>query len=96
MTKKEAIRKHRKMWMKLAISGSPNKPKTENLYDCYLCAYDNQNCDNCLLIWPSIKKHRYNLCPCTRSYFGEWSCKNISLARRKALALKIANLKERK
>jgi hypothetical protein len=80
--------------MKLAESGAREKPKTGSLWDCYLCEYNQQDCPNCLLIWPRISKFSFNRCPCTLSYYKAWF-ESASLEERKKLALKIANLKER-
>lgn len=95
MTKEEAIKKHREMWMKLAENGKNEKPGLDIVHDCYLCAYNNQDCDNCLLVWPEITYYKSGFCPCTRSYFSAWANLKNTIGKRKKFALKIANLKER-
>ena len=93
MTKKKAIEMHREMWRELAKSGDAVKEDLGITLNCWLCEYDNQNCDRCLLEWPQLKGFSFGLCPCARSYFAAWdNCKGIKT--RKSLARKIANLKE--
>ncbi len=97
ITKREAIRLHRKMWKWLAKH--PTKKKSEwpgmKYYvraDCFLCEYSRnfgEECLCCPLDW------EVGSCLCPRvGYFSLWY--KARGKKRAALALKIANLKERK
>jgi hypothetical protein len=90
MTKQEAIKKHRKMWMKLEKSGG-HKPDLGIVADCWLCEYCFPECERCPLIWP--KTGNESPYPCVNSYYRTWE--GASTEERKALALKIATLEER-
>lgn len=100
-TKREAIRLHRKMWQKLAENGARYKPKVDALCSCYACQYDFDKhkheyaCTYCPFEWPQAEKTKTYQCLRSDGLFDQWYTTE-SPERRKALALQIANLPERK
>lgn len=110
MTKREAIKKHREMWRKLAISGLDTKPSMPGvLNNCFLCSYGESKgniglindeflekiCSICPLEWPKLNLETKHKATCEKSFFELWNtCEDEH--GRKLIAIAIANLKEKK
>ena len=97
MTRKEAIRNHRKMWNWLAENPGKWKrdylmrydPEAKLVANCYLCEYTWLLCNECPLEWKTDR--------CFRGLFGEWEyamkCGDYALAAE--IAKQIAELPEK-
>lgn len=106
ITKREAVRYHREMWRWLAKHPEEKKWDWPGWKEakkslgirrqidglCFLCEYDNNfalSCRACPLDW------EMRSCDCGgRGYFAQWEITKGK--ERSSLALKIANLKERR
>ena len=106
MTKKEAIKHHRAMWITLAETGNQDKKTCQEIQNfpnlcntCFLCEYDYErasqhgclySCLFCPLEWPDGH--------CVGEdgeLYTEWSSET-DIEKRKEFARQIANLPERK
>lgn len=104
MNRKETIKKFRKHWEFLSLTGYKNKEIYLEVIgdsgianDCYLCEYaetkEGIDCDHCPIYWPKLVDT--DRLPCVSSFYGFWQNTDLSDEERKKLANIISRLPER-